>query len=94
MANPRPILWHVHRKHGPPVRSLVLLQASLGLELNHQHNEISLRDPVLPQSLQELTIRNLKLGNTSLDLLLHRHGGDVTANVLKRSGSCAVSIVK
>ena len=71
-----------------------LLQASLGLELNHRDNEISLRDPVLPRSLQELTIRNLKLGNTSLDLLLHRHGGDVTANVLKRSGACAVSIVK
>jgi glycogen debranching enzyme len=71
-----------------------LLQASLGLELRHAVGEIFLRDPVLPRFLNELVIRNLKLGDGIVDLRLHRHGEDVTANVLKRQGAVRVSIIK
>jgi glycogen debranching enzyme len=63
-----------------------LLQACLGLELKHSTREIFLRDPVLPGFLDELKIRNLTLGDATVDLLLHRHGDDVTASVLDRRG--------
>ena len=71
-----------------------MLQACLGLELRHPTSEIFLRDPILPGFLDELRIRNLKLGNASVDLLLHRHGDDVTASVLNRRGNVRISIIK
>jgi glycogen debranching enzyme len=71
-----------------------LLQACLGLELRHQTQEIFLRDPVLPDFLNEVRIRNLTLAGASIDLLLHRHGDDVTASVLNRRGNVRISIIK
>jgi glycogen debranching enzyme len=71
-----------------------LLQACLGLELRHSTREIFLRDPVLPGFLEELKITNLTLGDATVDLLLHRHGADVTASVLDRRGAVRISIIK
>ena len=39
-----------------------LLAACLGLELSHDENEIRFRDPVMPSFLDEVVIRNLRLG--------------------------------
>jgi glycogen debranching enzyme len=71
-----------------------LLQACLGLELKHLTREIFLRDPMLPDFLDELQIKNLTLGDATVDLLLHRHGDDVTASVLNRRGHVRISIIK
>jgi hypothetical protein len=37
-------------------------------------------------------LRNLRLQQSSVDLLLRRHGNDVAINVLRRSGDVAVDI--
>jgi glycogen debranching enzyme len=71
-----------------------LLQACLGLELRHSEREIILRDPVLPKFLDELRIKNLTLGDATVDLLLHRHGDDVTASVFDRRGEVRISLIK
>ena len=42
---------------------LLLLQSSLGLEFDPDRNEILLRNPRLPPFLEEVTLRNLRLGN-------------------------------
>jgi glycogen debranching enzyme len=71
-----------------------LLSASLGLELLHEQGEVRLRDPVMPDFLDEMVIRNLRIGTSRLDVRLHRYGHDITANVLSRRGSSRVSILK
>ena len=53
---------------------LMLLQSSLGLEFDQERNEILLRQPRLPAFLEEVTLRNLRLGRSSVDLMLRRHG--------------------
>src|ERR1039458_3699408 len=50
----------------------LLLQASLGLEFDPDRNEILLRKPRLPPFLEEVTLFNLRLGQSVVDLMLHR----------------------
>jgi glycogen debranching enzyme len=71
-----------------------LLSACLGLELMHEQNEIRLRDPVMPDFLDEIIIRNMRLGASYADVRLHRYGHDVTANVLSRRGDAKILILK
>jgi glycogen debranching enzyme len=71
-----------------------LLGACLGLQLSHTENEIQFRDPVMPDFLDELVIRNLRLGASRAAVRVHRYGADVTVNVLSRDGSARVQISK
>jgi glycogen debranching enzyme len=71
-----------------------LLQACLGLEINALHDEIRFSDPILPPFLDEVILRGLRLDSSSLDLRLHRHGRDVTVNVLDRRGGARVTLSK
>lgn len=72
---------------------LLLLQASLGLEFDSVHNEILLRNPRLPMFLEEVTLRNLRLGQSVVDLKLRRHGNDVSLHVLRNEGQIRVTAV-
>jgi glycogen debranching enzyme len=71
---------------------LALLQASLGLDFDIVNHAIVLHHPRLPEFLDEVLLRNLRLQNASVDLLLRRHGNDVAINVLRREGHVAVDI--
>jgi glycogen debranching enzyme len=71
---------------------LALLQASLGLRFDIANHAIVLHHPRLPEFLDEVSLRNLRLQSASVDLLLRRHGNDVAINVLRRSGDVAVDI--
>jgi glycogen debranching enzyme len=72
---------------------LLLLQSSLGLEFNPDRNEILLRKPQLPSFLDEVTLHNLRLGNSAVDLRLRRHGTDVSLQVLRNEGQIMVASV-
>jgi glycogen debranching enzyme len=69
-----------------------LLQASLGLELDFSANHASFRQPRLPGFLNEVNIRSLAVGNSRLDILLHRHGAEVAVNVPWRDGEARVDV--
>jgi glycogen debranching enzyme len=71
-----------------------LLAACFGLEMVHERNQIRFREPVMPDFLDEVVIRNLTLGGSRVDVRLHRYGQDVTANVLARKGSLRVALLK
>jgi glycogen debranching enzyme len=71
-----------------------VLAACLGIELKHTADEIRFTCPVLPEFLEAVTIRNLRLGASRLDVALSRHGSDVTTQVLSREGSAKVVIMK
>jgi glycogen debranching enzyme len=70
-----------------------LIQASLGLEFDPDANEIRLRNPRLPAFLDEVFLRNLRLGTSSVDLVVRRYEDDVALQVLRKEGSIRVSAV-
>ena len=70
-----------------------LLEAALGLEFDAQRGEIRLRNPRLPGFLNEVVLRDLQLGPSSVDLRVRRHGDEVSLEVLRTRGQIQVSIV-
>jgi glycogen debranching enzyme len=72
---------------------LLLLQSSLGLEFDSDRNEILLRNPRLPTFLEEVTLRKLRLGQSIVDLMLRRHGNDVSLQVLRNEGHIRVAAI-
>ena len=55
--------------------------------------EIRLLNPYLPEFLDEVILRDLQLGTSTVDLRVRRHGEDVSLEVLRRRGQIQVSIV-
>jgi glycogen debranching enzyme len=70
-----------------------LLESALGLEFDTPRGEIRLRNPRLPAFLNEVILRELQLGSSSVDLKVRRHGDDVSLEVLRTRGQIQVSIV-
>jgi glycogen debranching enzyme len=71
-----------------------LIEATLGLEFEPRRHEIRLNNPRLPSFLNEVTLRNLQLGPSSIDVNIRRHQDDVSLEVLKTHGKkIQVSIV-
>jgi glycogen debranching enzyme len=70
-----------------------LIQSSLGLEFEPEKNEIRLRNPCLPAFLDEIVIRNLRLGNSVSDLKVRRHGSQVSVEPLHTRGEVQVSVL-
>ncbi|MGA9090033.1 MAG: amylo-alpha-1,6-glucosidase [Bradyrhizobium sp.] len=70
-----------------------LLEAALGLEFDARRGEIRLQNPRLPAFLDEVILRQLRLGSSSVDLRVRRHGDDVSLEVMGTRGQIQVSIV-
>src|SRR5436305_1137517 len=70
-----------------------LLEAALGLEFDAARGEIRLRDPRLPEFLNEVVLRDLRLGASSGDVRVRRHAQAVSREVLHTRGRIQVSIV-
>ena len=70
-----------------------LLQSSLGLEFDPDAKEIRLRNPHLPPFINDLTIRGLRLGTSTVDLLLHGRENDIAMRVLRNDGNICVATV-
>jgi glycogen debranching enzyme len=73
----------------------LLLQACLGLDVFAPERRLVFSKPFLPQFLPQVSIRDLKVGDASVDLLLTRHDeGDVGVNVFQRNGVLEVVVLK
>jgi glycogen debranching enzyme len=70
-----------------------LLEATLGLEFDPAKRELRLRNPRLPSFLDEVTLRDLRLDRSSVDLRLRRHRDAVSLDILRTRGEIQVSIV-
>jgi glycogen debranching enzyme len=70
-----------------------LLQACLGLEFDPFTNEIRLSNPRLPSFLEEVTLHNLQLGSSYVDLRVRRHHETVSLDTPRINGGIQVSIV-
>lgn len=72
----------------------MLLGANLGLQLDWAGNAVRFNDPILPDFLDEIVIRGLRLDTSRFVLRLHRYGRDVALNVLEHSGDARVLLCK
>jgi hypothetical protein len=72
----------------------MLLQACLGLEIRASESRIYLYHSALPEKLQQIQIRNLKVGNGSVDLSCERFADSVSVNILRRSGDVEIVAVR
>ena len=70
-----------------------LLEASLGLEFDPGAGEIRVCNPRLPPFLDEVILRNLRLGESSVDLRVRRHNGTLALDTPRISGGIRVSVV-
>jgi glycogen debranching enzyme len=70
-----------------------LIEAALGLEFRPQTNEIHLRNPRLPAFLDEVILRNLQVGGSSIDLKVRRHADEVSLEVLQARGKIQASVI-
>jgi glycogen debranching enzyme len=70
-----------------------LIEAALGLQFDPAAGEIRLINPSLPAFLERVVLRNLQLGQSSVDLRVHRHDNEVSLEILRRRGQVQVSIV-
>jgi len=64
-----------------------LIEASLGLVLDPRHHEVRFCNPGLPAFLDEVTLRNLRLGDSSVDIKVRRHRDDVSLEILRTHGT-------
>jgi glycogen debranching enzyme len=69
------------------------LEASLGLEFDPPNNEIRLRNPRLPEFLDEVLLRNVRVGQAAVDLKIRRHPDGVSLDVPRGQGAIRVSVV-
>jgi glycogen debranching enzyme len=68
----------------------LLLQACLGLSIRALEERVCFLHPLLPESLQEVQIKNLRVGQASVDLFLERYHSVVGINVTRRDGPAEI----
>jgi glycogen debranching enzyme len=71
----------------------LLLQACLGLTIRASEATIYFFYPRLPESLQTISIHGLRVGQSSIDLEIHRSEEGVTVNPADRAGGLKVVII-
>jgi glycogen debranching enzyme len=72
----------------------LLLQACLGMSIHAPQRQLRFTHPALPQSLQQIRIRNLRVGDATVDCLIERYEQDVGLVVTRREGDVEVILVK
>jgi hypothetical protein len=70
----------------------LMLQAVLGISISALRREVRLARPILPRTLGELRIHDLRVGDALLDVELLRRGDHVVVNAMPRSGRVQVLV--
>jgi glycogen debranching enzyme len=60
---------------------LMLLQAMLGVAFDPATRRVRLVRPELPEQIEEISVRNLRLGGAGVDFTLRRHAGGLSLQV-------------
>lgn len=70
----------------------MLLQACLGLSIDALNRRVTFDAPVLPAGVQEVGIRNLRVGTGSVDLVVNGRAGPIDISVERSEGDVEVVI--
>jgi glycogen debranching enzyme len=68
----------------------LLIQSCLGLGVQGLHNRVVFNRPALPEGIPQLSIRGLRVGEASVDLLFERQVDTVRVQVLEKQGEVEV----
>jgi glycogen debranching enzyme len=68
----------------------LLIQSCLGLSIRAKESRIYLNRPALPEAVPSLQIRNIRIGNASVDLGFERHAEAVAVDILRRTGDIEI----
>lgn len=71
-----------------------LIMASIGCGFDPSDQEVTLNKPVLPPFLGNLILRNVRLGESSLDVRLSKVGDEVIADTSARDGSIRMTVTE
>jgi glycogen debranching enzyme len=69
-----------------------MLQVSLGLEPDATRQQLSIVRPVLPEWIGELTLRNVQVGDASVDLRFRRQREATAVAVLERRNTLSLTV--
>lgn len=72
----------------------LLLASSLGLSIDANEKRVCLRRPRLPAFLKTVAIRDLIVGEATMDLELKNYGTDVSVQILRREGDVTLAVEK
>jgi glycogen debranching enzyme len=72
----------------------LLLQSCLGLSIRTRESRIYLRHTALPEALPRVELRNLRVGDASIDLAFERHAHSVGIDILRRTGDVEISALR
>jgi len=72
----------------------LILQACLGLTIDAPNARLYLYHTALPEALPSVRIRNIQIGDASIDLDFERHAEAVGINILRRQGEIEVIATK
>lgn len=70
--------------------SFMLIEACLGLTIQGSENRVVFNRPSLPEGIPQLSIRGLRIGNATADLLFERQIDSVRVQVLEKQGDIEV----
>ncbi len=70
-----------------------LVEACLGMEFHTHKPQLRFRHPRLPDSIQFLEIKGLRVADGEVDLRLRRHPNDVGVEVLRKEGDVEIAVV-
>ena len=66
--------------------TFLMLQSVLGITIDALDRQIVLAHPVMPQGIEAISVRNLTVGEASVDFTVRRQAGSVSASVERREG--------
>jgi hypothetical protein len=70
----------------------LLLEACLGLSIDGCKKHLVFDRPYLPEGIPQLWIKNLRIDNDRVDLLLERQAGAVRIEILEKQGDMEVVV--
>ncbi len=70
----------------------LILKACLGLRIDARNSTIHFHNPILPNFMSHLTIRNLQVGEASIDLQISRDERRTTVSTIRGDGDIAIAI--
>lgn len=76
------------------VAVFLLLQSCLGLRIDAPHACLTFSQPVLPPFLEHIEMKNLRIGDATVDLSLEGHTEDVGINILRQEGQVELVVTK
>jgi glycogen debranching enzyme len=76
------------------VAAFLLLQSCLGLRIDAPRARLSFSQPVLPPFLENIEIKNLRIGEAIVDLSVERYATDVGVTILRREGRIEIVVTK